>query len=91
MRKPQKIFKTNPGKKNFKNRNLLESTIMSIIEGSLKVAVIVKLETEQGMLEGHEACASYFDGKVQELLGFVTHTYNSINNLTIYRKTLYQT
>ena len=31
---------------------------------------IVKLETEQGMLEGHEACASYLEGKVQELLGF---------------------
>ena len=37
MRKPQKIFKTNPGKKNFKNRDLLESTIMRIIKNNSNV------------------------------------------------------
>ena len=29
---------------------------------------ILKLQTEQGLLEGHPACANYLEGKVEELM-----------------------
>ena len=35
---------------------------------SIKRSSIVKLETELGMIEGHESCATYLESKVHELL-----------------------
>ena len=35
----------------------------------LKRGVILKLETNTGVIEGHEACAQYLERKVQDLLG----------------------
>ena len=36
----------------------------------IKRGSILRLETDQGLLEGHENCAKYLEGKVQELLGY---------------------
>ena len=41
----------------------------SLHRKSIKQRSILSLETEEGLIEGHDSCSSYLEGKVKELIG----------------------